>query len=129
MKAAILWGCLLILACCPVYSHAKDKHPLQTASVLSQQVNPDQVDSGLMTNTPLVRYSSLVEIETAQERMTWSEVSTYKFGTTSTDVRFPIPLPVNGTIQFYRDGNFCIVRDEGGKKHKFLIVHLEAKTK
>jgi hypothetical protein len=124
MKATLLlFGCLLL----PVYSYAKDKHPLETAKVLSQNIGTDQVDHGLMTNTPLVRYSDMVTIETPSEIMTWEEVSTYKFGTTTHDVQTPAPLPVNGTVQFYRDGNFCFLKDEGGKKHKFLIVHIEAK--
>lgn len=127
MKSAILWACLLILPCCPVRSYAKDKHPFQTAIVLSQDIGVHQVDRGLMTSTPLVRYSDVVKIETPSEIMTWEEVSTYKFGTTTHEVESPVPLPVHGSVQFYRDGNFCMVTDEGGKKHKFLIVHIEAK--
>jgi hypothetical protein len=128
VKVASLSICLLALSCCSVYSYAKEKHPLQTATVLSQDIGTNQVDRGVVTSTPLVRYSNIAKIETQGELMTWEEVTTYKFGTTTHEVQTPVPLPVHGSIQFYRDGNFCFVTDEGGKKHKFLIFHIEAKS-
>jgi hypothetical protein len=66
-----------------------------------------------------------VVVETADERMTWSEVATYAAGTKVDEVVNAIPLPVHGTIQFYRDGIWYFVLDAAKKKHKFSLVHEE----
>jgi hypothetical protein len=122
MKRLLL--CALVL-CLPVFGLAKKKTDLQTAKVLVQDIRSHQEDRGLMTNTPLVRYSNTVIVETATEKMTWVEVAKYAVGTRTQDVVEAIPLPINGTIQFYRHGNFFVVRDASHKEHKFSMVHLE----
>ena len=119
MKALILGICLLGIA--PT-AYAKQPE-FQTAKVISQNIEPHQVDRGVMTGTPLVRYSNTVVVETANERMTWSEVATYATGTKVNEVVNAIPLPVHGTIQFYQDGIWYFVLDAAKKKHKFSLVH------
>jgi len=121
MKALILGICLLGIA--PT-AYAKQPE-FQTAKVISQNIEPHQVDRGVMTGTPLVRYSNTVVVETANERMTWSEVATYATGTKVNEVVNAIPLPVHGTIQFYQDGIWYFVLDAAKKKHKFSLLHEE----
>ena len=121
MKSAILGLALLALSL-PAFGK---NHEMHTGKVISQDIGQNQVARGLMTGTPIVRYSNTVTVETDHERMTWSEVSNYWSGTRTQDVRNALPLPVNGEVKFYRDGNYCIVQDEDHKDHKFLIVHLE----
>ena len=121
MKAFVLGVCLLGIA-----STAYAKQPeFQTAKVISQDIESHQVDRGVMTGTPLVRYSNTVVVETAAERMTWSEVATYATGTKVNEVVNAIPLPVHGTIQFYQDGIWYFVLDAAKKKHKFSLLHEE----
>ncbi len=123
MKALVLSVCLLGFSAIAFAA----KHPeFQTAKVISQDIEAHQVDRGAMTGTPLIRYSNTVVVETAQERMTWSEVASYLTGTRAQEVVNAIPLPVNGTVQFYQDGNWFILLDPSKKKHKFLAVHIEA---
>lgn len=122
MKRLLLFALVL---CLPLAGFAKKQHESETARVVSQDIRTHQEDRGMMTNTPLVRYSNTVHVETATERMTWVEVSTYKMGTRTQDVVEAIPLPVNGKIQFYRHGNFFVVRDASNKEHKFSMVHQE----
>lgn len=114
-----------LVLCLPVSVLARKQHDIQTAKVISQDIRTHQEDRGLMTNTPLVRYSNTVIVQTETEQMTWVEVSTYKLGTRTQDVIEAIPLPVNGTVAFYRHGNFFVVRDASHKEHKFSMVHQE----
>ncbi len=68
-----------------------------------------------LIGVPITRNSDIVVVETATQRLTWAEAGR-KF----------VILPVNGTIHFYRDGNWFIVLDSKKNKHKFGLVHLEA---
>lgn len=122
MKRLLLVALLVSL---PVSGFAKKQHEMETAKVISQDIRTHQEDRGMMTNAPLVRYSNTVIVQTETERMTWVEVSTYKVGTRTQDVVEAIPLPVNGTVEFYRHGNFFVVSDATHKEHKFSMVHQE----
>lgn len=121
MKIAVLAACLCIAA--PAFAKTQ---PIQTAKVISQQIDTDQVDRGVVTGTPIVRYRNIVVIETAAERMTLAEVSNYVFGTSTQDVRNAVPLPINGSVEFYREKNYLVIFDSDHRKHKFVITHLEA---
>lgn len=99
---------------------ASKAHQLETAIVVSQEVSAGQRGYAVMpmgtgiVGAPIMRRSDVVVVETDHQRITWVEVG-----------RRTIILPVNGKIDFYRDGNWFIVRDAKGKKHKFAMVHLE----
>ena len=67
-----------------------------------------------VVGVPITRRSNIVVLETAKARLTWSEVG-----------KNAIILPVNGTIEFYQDGDWFIVLDSKHKKHKFALVHFE----
>lgn len=115
MKKIVI--CLLL--CLPAY--AKPKPEMHTAKVISQDV--DAYDGGTavmpigrgIMGVPIMRRSNIVVIETAKGRLTWSEVG-----------RKTIILPVNGTVQFYLDGNLFVVLDSQNKKHKFALMHFES---
>jgi hypothetical protein len=70
----------------------------------------------MMVGVPITRRSNIVVVETANQRLTWSEQVTR---------RGPVVFPVNETIQFCQDGNWFIVFDSNRKKHKFGLVHME----
>ncbi len=77
-------SCLLVFSGVAIANHpgfAKKQPAFQDAKVISQDIQSHQVDRGAMTGTPLVRYSNTVVLETAHERMTWVEVSSYAAGT------------------------------------------------
>jgi hypothetical protein len=65
---------------------------------------------------PIYRRSNAVVIETDNYRYEWSEVG-----------RKMVILPVNGFVDFYRDGNWFIVLDSRHKKHKFALVGMTAR--
>jgi hypothetical protein len=129
MSFGRIFGCLVLVSGVAIANYpasAMKQTEFQTAKVISQDIQSHEVDRGAMTRTPLVRYSNTVVVETASQRMTWVEVSSYATGTRTQDVANAIPLPVHGTIQFYQDGNWFIVLDSSKKKHKFSLVHLES---
>ena len=97
--AAVALGGLLLSP----FAFAKNKPEFQTAKVISQNIEAHQVDRGAMTGTPLVRYSNTVVVETADKRMTWSEVATYATGTKVNEVVNAIPLPVHGCLLYTSD--------------------------
>lgn len=89
----------------------------ESAKVISQDLNSEQAGTyaAPMGNgrvaVPLYRRSNIVVVETEQYRLQWAEIG-----------RNAIILPVNDTIQFYRDGNWFIVLDAKHKKHKFTLT-------
>jgi hypothetical protein len=65
---------------------------------------------------PIYRRSNVVVVDTDVYRYQWSEVG-----------RKPVILPVNGSIEFYREGNWFIVLDSKHKRHKFALVGMTAR--
>jgi hypothetical protein len=123
MKAVTLWTSLLLLPCCSVCSYAKDKHPLQTATVVSQQIGSYNAGAAVMpmygglVGVPITRRSNVVIVETANSLMTWSEVGNKT-----------IILPEGGKVSFYQDKDYFVIMDSRNKKHRFVLTHLEAKN-
>jgi len=68
-----------------------------------------------LVGVPINRHSNVVVVQAENERMTWVEV-----GNNS------IILPVNGSVNFYRDNKWFIVLDAKSKKHKFSMIHMES---
>ena len=60
---------------------------------------------------PVAYTTNIAVVETKDYRYTWSEHSKKK-----------VVLPVHGTIRFYRDGDYFVVLDTNGKKHKFGLL-------
>jgi len=118
MKAVALFACLV---CC-VPTLAKTESELQTAKVISQDIEANNRGAAAMpvgtmvVAVPIVRRSNRVVVETGNQRLTWAEAGNGKN---------VLVLPVNGTIHFYRDGNWFVVVDSQHKKHKFGLVHEE----
>ncbi len=112
---------LLLLCCLPAV--AKTAPLFETAKVISQDLSTQErgyaampMGTGIM-GVPIMRRSNIVVVETATQRITWVEAG-----------RNTIILPVHGTIEFYRDGNWFVVLDAKNKKHKFGLLHLETIT-
>ena len=119
MRSRIVFALALLCFCVPAF--AKKHHEFQSAKVISQNIKSYNngvaiVPLGTMVaGVPINRRSNIVVVETDKYRLTWSEVG-----------RKAIVLPVNETIQFYRDGDWFIVLDSKEKKHKFALIHMEA---
>jgi len=109
IPAAVLLLCVLVAA--------EKQHDWEQGVVKSQDVssyNAGAVAMPIGTSVaavPITRRSNVVVVETATVRYTWSEVG-----------KNTVILPVNGTVNFYRDGNFFVVLDTNNKKHKFSLV-------
>ena len=108
---------------------AQAKAPVwETARVLAQ--NYDESPSGAYYSGPLgggmisgsiLRRSNTVDLSTAQYSIRLNE-DLGIYGT-----RPYLVLPVNAEVRFYRDGNKFIIVDDGGKKHKFGLVAMQAR--
>ncbi len=60
---------------------------------------------------PVAYTTNIVVVETTDYRYTWSEHSKKK-----------VVVPVRGMIRFYRAGDYFVVLDTNGKKHKFALL-------
>lgn len=113
---------LPLLLCISAFS--EKEHEIEHGIVISQNLNSSPAgtyNAPIGTATvavPIYRRSNIVVIETEEYRMQWTEAGTK-----------PIILPVNGSIEFYRDGDWFIVLDSKHKKHKFGLAGMTAKTK
>jgi hypothetical protein len=109
---------LLLLS---IFAVAGDKHQWESARVISQDVNSSQAGTynapigTASVSVPIYQRSNIVVVETDTYKYQWSEVG-----------RKTIILPVNDSIEFYRDGNWFIVLDSNHKKHKFALVGMTA---
>ncbi|MGO9240655.1 MAG: hypothetical protein ACLQBJ_07565 [Bryobacteraceae bacterium] len=101
---------------------AEKPHNWQRAKVIYQKVGSYQAGAyaapigTAAIAVPIYRRSNVVVVETDTDRLEWSEAG-----------RSTVILPVNGYIQFYRDGNWFIVVDSNKKKHKFALVGMTVK--
>ena len=101
---------------------AKKPGVWETGKVISQNQGSERSGaiaapiSNTVVAVPIDRNCNAVVIETEKYIYQWSEVGNRR-----------IILPVNGTTAFYRDGSYFIVLDNQGKKHKFVVTHIEAK--
>lgn len=120
----MLWHktlCVVLLVV-PTAFPAEKQHNWEHAKVISQDVHSSvggAYAAPLATGTvavPLYRRSDIVVVETATYRYEWSEAG-----------RTAVILPVNGFIDFYRDGKWFVVLDANKKKHKFALVRMTAK--
>ena len=105
------------------FSFAGEKqHTMERAKVISQELNSSQAGTyaapiGTATvAVPIYRRSNIVTVETDAYRLEWIEKGNK-----------PVILPVNGSIEFYRDGDWFIVLDSKRNKHKFGLVGMTAK--
>jgi len=116
MKAFVL----AVLLFAPA-AFAKNTPQFEAAKVVSQNTSSEDrgyavlpLGTGIV-GAPIRRVSDVVVVETASQRMTWVE-----------EGKSFVILPVNGTIHFYRDGQWFVVIDAKKKKHKFGLLHLES---
>ena len=115
---------LLFISLSTVFGFSGEKeHKMEHGKVISQNLSSSQAGTyaapiGTATvAVPIYRSSNIVVIETDDYRYEWNESG-----------RKPLILPLNGLIEFYRDGGWFIVLDSKHKKHKFALVGMTAKT-
>jgi hypothetical protein len=113
--------CVVLLAA-PFAFPAEKQRNWEHAKVIAQNVNSSAagayaapLGTGAVA-VPIYRRSNIVVVETDTYRYEWSEVG-----------RTPVILPVNGFIDFYRDGKWFVVLDAKQKKHKFGLIGMVAK--
>ncbi len=121
MKSALL--ALLLCGTNMSICAAEKKHHWESATVISQSLTSSQAGTYVAPvgtaaiAVQIYRRSNYVVVETDTQRLAWSEVG-----------RSAVILPVNGVIEFYRDGNKFIVLDAKKKKHKFVLVGVTLRT-
>ena len=113
---------LVFLSIC-AFSDEKE-HKTEHAKVISQNLSSSAAgmyNAPIGNSTvavPIYRRSNVVVVETDDYRFEWSESGNKM-----------LVLPVNGSVDFYRDGDWFIVLDSKHKKHKFALVGMTAKPK
>ncbi len=118
MKRALLM--LALLAFAPVLVNAKNKHPVQSARVVSQQITNYNNGAvvlplyGGLVGAPIIRQSNIVIVDTDSARLTWSEAG-----------RSIIVLTEGEEVNFYQSRDYFIVLDSRGRKHRFALLHAE----
>jgi hypothetical protein len=96
---------------------AAKKRNWETARVISQELDAVSGSEVSMPRgtmhaiLPIARHSNIVVVETADSRMTWSELG-----------KHPIVFKIDSLIQFYRDGDRFLVLDSSNRQHKFVLV-------
>lgn len=102
---------------------AEKQHNWERGKVISQNLSSSPAGTyaapmGTATvAVPIYRTSNVVVVETDDCRYELRERIE----------KSPIILPVNSSIQFYRDASWFIVLDSKGKKHKFGLLSMTAK--
>jgi hypothetical protein len=97
------------------------ENEMERAKVISQDLNSSAAGTytapvgTARVSVPVYRRSNIVVVQTSSYEYQWSESGNKT-----------IILPVNGEIEFYRDGNWFIVLDSKNKKHKFALVGMTA---
>jgi hypothetical protein len=112
---------LLFAACC--YADKKPGPTLEYGTVVSQEIATTRngvyaAPVGTATiAVPIYGRSNVVVVDTESTRYKWSEATR----------RGTIVLTVNAPVEFYRDGNWFIVLDSKGGKHRFALIGAIAK--
>lgn len=104
---------------------AAAKKPIvwETGLVISQNTGAEQVGAyaapigGGTFAVPLYRRWNVATVDVGQYICQWQEQTT----------RSNLILVANESFHFYRDGNWFIVRDVGGKAHKFGLISMTKK--
>jgi hypothetical protein len=106
---------------------AETPHQWEAATVVSQNLGSSRagvyegpLGSGRVT-APINLKSNIVVVETAGYKYTWQEF------TRSPNWHHFVVLIVNEEVKFYRDGQWFVVLDSEGKKHKFTLIGAEKK--
>jgi hypothetical protein len=98
-------------------AYAEKSHDWEQGTVVSQNISAYNAGAVAMpigttiAAVPITRRSNIVVVDTTTARYTWSEIG-----------KNIIILPVNGVVQFYRDGDHFILTDSNNKKHKFGLI-------
>lgn len=94
----------------------------ETATVISQNLGSSQAGTytgslgGGIATVPINLRSNIVVVDTGAYRYTWQEF------TRSPNWHHFVVLTVNDEVKFYRDGQWFMVLDNQGKKHKFAVI-------
>lgn len=114
---------VFLLLLLPMMTFAKTEPRMVSAKVISQDIGSSDGGTavvplgGALIGVPIVRNSNVVVVEAPHHRITMIEKGN-KF----------IILPVNEMIQYYHDGNWIVILDTRHKKHKFSVMHIEARV-
>ena len=116
------WWMVVLLLSVQLANAEKKKPTFERAKVVSQDVNSSQAGTyaapigNATIAVPIYRTSNRVVVETDTQILEWSEAGSPV-----------IILPVNGFVEFYRDGDWYVVLDAKKKKHKFAIIGIKTK--
>ncbi len=112
----------LLMLAIPIFVVAEKPHQWETATVISQNLgsSPAGTYSGPLgagqASVPINLKSNIVVVETGAYRYTWQEF------TRSPNWHHFVVLTVNDEVKFYRDGQWFLVLDNQGTKHKFTLI-------
>ncbi len=119
LKTTSAWSLVLLFS---VAAFSKQPTVMERAKVISQDIGSGRAGAvaapigTMVVAVPIYRSWNRVVVETDRYRYEWSEVGNKL-----------ITLPVNGVIEFYRDGDWFVVLDSKHKRHKFAVVGMTVK--
>jgi hypothetical protein len=130
LKKMRVIACMLLaslLATASLFGGEKPKW--EEATVISQNLGsqPAGAYAAPLGNgtvaVPIYAHSNIVVIDTDHSRLTLTEPNLggaiiFRRSYSST----PLILPVNGNVQFYRNGDWFIFMDRKHKKHRFSLI-------
>jgi hypothetical protein len=114
---------MVLLGIFAISATAKE-HSMQHAKVLNQQMNSEDNGAvivplnGMLVGVPISNWSNVITIESPDGRT----ISTLR----QTD-KHPLILNVGGEASFYLDGDKFCFPDSKGKKHTFVLMHMETR--
>lgn len=119
MKKTLI--CLLLFSA--IATQAK-QFPMLHAKVLDQQMSTQDRGgvivplNGMLIGVPMSSWSNVITIQSRDGRA----ISTLR----QTD-KYPLILNVGGEVSFYVDGDKFCFADSHGKKHTFVLIHMETR--
>jgi hypothetical protein len=116
-------ACLVLLFAACGYAATKPSPALEHGVVISQDITTTRngvyaapIGTAAIA-VPIYGRSNVVVVDTGSTRYTWSEATR----------RGTIILTVNAQVEFYRDGDWFVVLDSKGGKHRFALIGATAR--
>jgi hypothetical protein len=124
---------ILILALSISFPCFAKEHEWHLCKILSQNISSEREGvaalglanaygssaNGMAVAVPIYHTYNLLVIDNGGGRLSLVEVLKGR--------QRPLILPVNGTARCYEDRGLLVFEDSTGKKHKFQVIHMEAK--
>jgi len=122
MKLAVTG--LMLIICMPIWAK-EQQHEWYYGTVVNQQMTANyrgtystanvniypNAANGRAMSIPIYARQNTVVVDSFGHRLVWQEKG-----------RRAVVFTIGGSVRFYQDGNYFVVLDANGKKHKFVMM-------